>query len=53
MWPEGAQGELQRERCVPKVLKLSFEVSECKPLVYGDRNLVSTYDMMEKAAESN
>jgi len=31
-WPEGAQVELQRERCVPKVLKLSSEVSECKPL---------------------
>ena len=35
MCPEGAQVELQRERCVPKVLKLSFEVSECKPLVVG------------------
>jgi len=35
MWPEGAQVELSRERCVPKVLKLSFEVSECKPLAGG------------------
>jgi len=38
MCPEGAQVELcaqvelYPERCVPKVLKLSFEVSECKPL---------------------
>jgi hypothetical protein len=31
----GAQVELQRERCVPKVLKLSSEVSECKPLRAG------------------
>jgi hypothetical protein len=30
--PKGTQVELERERCVPKVLKLSFEVSECKPL---------------------
>ena len=29
MCPEGAQDELQRERCVPKVPKLSSEVSEC------------------------
>jgi hypothetical protein len=35
MWPEGAQVELQREQCVPKVLKLSSEVSECKPLAGG------------------
>jgi hypothetical protein len=35
MWPEGAQVQLQRERCVPEVLKLSFEVSECEPLVAG------------------
>jgi hypothetical protein len=27
--------ELERERCVPKVLKLSFEVCECKPLLSG------------------
>ena len=33
MCPEGAQVELYRERSVPKVLKLSSEVSECKPLV--------------------
>ena len=32
MCTEGAQIELQRERCVPKVLKLSSEVSESKPL---------------------
>ena len=32
MCPEETQVELQRERCVPKVLKLSSEVSECKPL---------------------
>ena len=35
MRPEGAQVELCRERCVPKVLKLSSEVSECKPLAGG------------------
>ena len=33
--PEGAQVELSRERCVPKVLKLSSEVSRCKPLRTG------------------
>jgi hypothetical protein len=32
MSPEGAQVEIYRERCVPKVLKLSCEVDECKPL---------------------
>jgi hypothetical protein len=32
MCPKGAQFKLQSERCVPKILKLSFEVSECKPL---------------------
>ena len=32
MCSECAQVELLRERCVPKVLKLSSEVSECKPL---------------------
>jgi hypothetical protein len=36
MCPEGAQLELLCERCVPKVLKLSCEVSECKPLVHGN-----------------
>jgi hypothetical protein len=35
MWPEGAQVELQRGQCVPKVIKLSSEVSECKPLAVG------------------
>jgi len=35
MCPEGAQVELERERCVPKVLKLSSEVNECKPLLQG------------------
>ena len=35
MCPKGAQVELSRERCVPKVLKLSSEVSECKPLQGG------------------
>ena len=35
MWSEVAQVELQSERCVQKVLKLSFEVSECKPLARG------------------
>ena len=35
MCPEGAQVELERERCVPKLLKLSSEVSECKPLQAG------------------
>jgi hypothetical protein len=35
MCPEGAQVELSRERCVTKDLKLSFEVSECKPLRAG------------------
>ena len=35
MCPEGAQVELERERCVPKGLKLSFEVKECKPLADG------------------
>jgi hypothetical protein len=34
--PEGAQVELKRERCVPKVLKLSSEVSQCKPLARGE-----------------
>jgi hypothetical protein len=29
---QGAQVELKRERCVPRVLKLSCEVSQCKPL---------------------
>jgi hypothetical protein len=29
---EGAKVELQRERCVPKVLKFSRKVNECKPL---------------------
>jgi len=33
MCPEGAQVELERERCVPKVLKLSSEEIGCKPLV--------------------
>ena len=32
MCPGSAQVELLRERCVPKMLKLSCEVSECKPL---------------------
>jgi len=36
MCPEGSQIELERERCVPKVLKLSSEVSECKALGGGD-----------------
>jgi hypothetical protein len=31
MCAEGAQVQLQCERCVPKVLKLSSEVSECNP----------------------
>jgi hypothetical protein len=35
MRPDGAQVELSRERCVPKVLKLSSEVDECKPLLGG------------------
>ena len=35
MCPEGAQVELERERCVPKVLMLSCEVSQCKPLLPG------------------
>ena len=35
MWPEGAEVELYREHCVPKVLKLSSEVNECKPLDVG------------------
>jgi CTP synthase (UTP-ammonia lyase) len=35
MRPEGAQVERARERCVQKVLKLSSEVSECKPLAPG------------------
>jgi hypothetical protein len=35
MCPEGAQVQLQGERCIPKVLKLSSEVSECKPLMVG------------------
>jgi hypothetical protein len=35
MWPKGAKVEPERERCVPKVVKLSFEVSECKPLPGG------------------
>ena len=38
MCPEGTQVELQSERCVPKVLKLSSAVSECKPLAPGDRS---------------
>jgi hypothetical protein len=43
MCPEGAQVELYRERCVPEVLKLSSEVSECKPLP-GGRTLPITED---------
>jgi hypothetical protein len=35
MCPGGAQVGLEGERCVRKVLKLSSEVSECKPLVAG------------------
>ena len=35
MCREGPQVELYRERCVVKVLKLSSEVSECKPLQLG------------------
>jgi len=35
MCAEGAQVQLRRERCVPKVLKLSSEVSECKALICG------------------
>ena len=35
MSPEGAQVELFRERCVPKVVQLSSEVSECEPLLDG------------------
>jgi len=31
--PQGARVELYRERCVLKILKLSSEVTECKPLV--------------------
>jgi len=38
MLAEGAQVELGRERCVPKVLKLSAEVSECRPLTPGTCN---------------
>ena len=34
-FPESFQVELYRERCVLKVVKLSCEVSECKPLVPG------------------
>jgi hypothetical protein len=37
----GAQFELQCERCVPKVLKLSSEVSESKPLVAGSKTTTS------------
>jgi hypothetical protein len=36
MCPVGAQVELCREGCVQKVLKLSSEVSECKPLACGE-----------------
>jgi len=36
MCPEGAQAELYLEQCSPKVVKLSSEVSECKPLNGGD-----------------
>jgi len=39
MCPEGAQVELSRVRCVPTVLKLSSEVSECKPLVLGEEGV--------------
>jgi len=35
MCPEGARVELERERCVPTVRKLSFEVGECEPLKAG------------------
>jgi hypothetical protein len=39
MCPEGAQVFLLRERCVPKVLKLSCKVSESKPLMSGLANV--------------
>ena len=35
MCPEGVKVETERGRCVLKVLKLSSEVSECKPLARG------------------
>jgi hypothetical protein len=38
MCPEGAQVELKRERCVLKVLKLSSDVSERKPLPHGNHH---------------
>jgi hypothetical protein len=38
---EGAQVEPYRERCVPKVLKLSCEVSECKPLLGGNSEMAT------------
>ena len=44
MCPEVAPVELYHERCDPKVLKLSSEVSECKPRALGSKIL------MQKAA---
>ena len=41
MCHEGAQVELYRERCVPKFLKLSSEVKECKPLALGCHELAA------------
>jgi len=46
MWSEGAQVKLYRERCVPNVLKLSSEVSECKALDGG-------FDFMEEERAHN
>jgi hypothetical protein len=37
MCAEGAQLELQRERCVRMALNLSSEVDECKPLPRGEQ----------------
>ena len=48
MCPKGAQVELERERCVPKVPKLSSEVSDCKPLDAGRR---ATEHVDEHAAQ--
>jgi len=47
MCPEGPQVELERERCVLKVLKLSSAVSEGKPLRTGSRERPSFMVMVD------
>jgi hypothetical protein len=51
MCPECAQVELCRERCVPKFLKLSSKVSECRPLSTGPEILKQRADAGDREAQ--